>query len=486
MARERITKAAGRAAGAAVHPGIYVREQGLKPRGMSVTAAANAIGMSRPAVSNFLNGNAAASSEMGARVERVFGIPAKTVLDMQAAYDAARAKEAGAGTGAIVFVPPFLQIKANKIESWASTTLSARTRLAVLLRTLVHSTGKNLISVDFPGNDDAERAGWDGRVDADEGNPWIPRGLSGWEFGVNANPKGKADCDFAKSVKATPEAERTAMTFVFVTPRRWAGKTAWITGAKAKGQWRDVRAYDVADLEQWLEQSLPGQAWLANELNHSAEGVRSLDQCWADWSGVADPPLSRALFGPAIDAAKRIFSTRLSQQPERPIVVAADSVEEGLAFLTRVFSEDGGPDLAEARDRVIVFDQPNLLPKLSKGALSFIPVAFTRAVEREFGPLTRTHHCVVVSPRNATNVEPDFFLEPVDSETFEKGLADMGMDRAHIEKQAKQSGRSLTVLRRRLSTVSAVQTPDWAADHDAAVALIPMMFVGAWNAENTT
>ena len=53
--------------------------------------------------------------------------------------------------------------------------------------------------------------------------------------------------------------------FVFVTPRRWPGKDKWVKDRKAQGQWKDVRAYDASDLEQWLEQSISGQAWFAND-----------------------------------------------------------------------------------------------------------------------------------------------------------------------------------------------------------------------------
>lgn len=69
----------------------------------------------------------------------------------------------------------------------------------MLLRTLIHSTGRDLQKVDFPGNDDAEHAGWDGFMEAGSGTPWIPSGKSGWEFGVNANINAKADGDFEKA-----------------------------------------------------------------------------------------------------------------------------------------------------------------------------------------------------------------------------------------------------------------------------------------------
>jgi addiction module HigA family antidote len=468
------------------HPGDYVREEVLKPGTMTVTDAAKVIGISRPGVSNFLNGKVAASPEMASRIERAFKIPAKTLLDMQAAYDAAQAKAKGAAANTKAYVPPFLAIKANHIEEWASNNIPARIRVSVLLRTLVHSTGFGLTKVNFPGNDDAERPGWDGFVEASEGTPWIPAGTSGWEFGTNTNIKGKADKDFAKSVKALGKSERVQITFVFVTPRRWHGKESWLAEAKAKNQWKDVRAYDANDLEQWLEQSLAAQAWFANETHRPSQNVRSLDKCWSDWAEVADPPLTGALFSSAIEAAKRTMLSQLSKSPDGPTVIAADSVEEALALLSQLLGEAGGTELASYRDRVLVFEKPDVLPRLAQGAQNFIPVVFKRDVERELAPFVRSMHCIVVYPRNATNAQPHIVLEPVHHEAFRTALEGMKCDRDEISKLANASGRSLTILRRQLSIVEAVRTPEWAVDHKTAASLAPFLFVGAWNSANET
>jgi addiction module HigA family antidote len=346
-------------------PGDYVRETILRPKKMSVTAAAKLLGVGRPALSNFLNGNAALSADMAARIERAFGIPAQQLLDVQATSDAARAKTKGAPSNTKAYVPPFLEIRANEIESWAAS-ITARTRFAVFLRTLVNSTGVGLTSVDFPGNDDAERRGWDGFVVASEGTPWVPEGQSGWEFGCDQNPKTKADGDYAKRTKATQNSDRNNITFVFVTPRRWPSKEKWKAERKSEGWWKDVRVYDASDLEQWLEQSVSAQGWFANEIQRASKGTRSIDGCWADWANVADPPLVGALFKTALQGAKERVASILAKPPEKPIAIAADSTEEALAFLAELFAENG--DLATHRDRVVVFDYPGVLPKLAAGS----------------------------------------------------------------------------------------------------------------------
>jgi addiction module HigA family antidote len=464
------------------HPGMRIKSEVI-PAGMSVTKAAELMGIGRPALSNLLNGNAALSPDMAARLEKAFKkFTRKELLNMQAEYDAARAKKrVPADTKA--YVPPFLGIKANQIEGWVTHNIPARTRFSVFLRTLVYSTGPGLTKVDFPGNDDAERAGWDGVVEASEGTPWVPGGRSGWEFGTNENVKKKADNDFEKSVKALDKKEREETTFVFVTPRNWPGKQAWIIGAKAKGRWKDVRAYDASDLEQWLEQSIPGQAWFANETHIPAQDVRALDKCWTDWANAATPPLTGALFSSAVEAWKRVLTSRLANAPDGSTVIAADSTEEALAFLAQVFGERGGEGLANYRDRVLVFDKVGVLPRFAEGAQTFIPVAFTRDVERELAPYAKSMHSIVVYPRNAANTEPHIILEPVNHETFSKALTEMGKDRDEVNRLADESGRSLTVLRRRLAT-GALRTPEWADRKETALSLVPFLFVGAWHSTN--
>lgn len=464
-----------------LHPGQYVRENILNPRAVNVTETAKLLGISRPGVSNFLNGRVSATPDMATRIERAFGVPAKTILDLQSAYDAHAGKVAGTAQNARVYVTPFLNVQANDLVNWFTTTIRARTKLSVLIRTLVHSTGHDLEKVDFPGNDDAERPGWDGSIEASSGTPWIPAGTSGWEFGVTADINHKANGDFAKSVKATKKSDRDNVTFVFVTPRRWPGMAAWIAAMKAKKLWKDVRAYDANDLEQWMEQSLAAQTWFANQTARPSSGVRTLDRCWSDWADVANPALHPSLFS----TANKVWGAKIKEfaatEHSGPLVIAADSVEEALAFLSQVLAE---PELERDKDRVLVFDEPGVLPKFAQGTTDFIAVAHTREVEREFGPYSSALRTIVVYPRNATNSEPDIVLEPLGYEAFDKALEAMGKGRDDLTSLANASGRSLTVLRRQLSTIPAIRTPVWAENHETSSGLIPLVLVGAWDAQN--
>ena len=71
------------------HPGDFIRTEVIQPTGLSVTAAAELLQVSRPALSNLLNIRADLSGEMALRIEKAFGIKMDTLMRMQAAYDIA-------------------------------------------------------------------------------------------------------------------------------------------------------------------------------------------------------------------------------------------------------------------------------------------------------------------------------------------------------------------------------------------------------------
>jgi addiction module HigA family antidote len=75
------------------HPGDFIRTEVIEPRGLSVTAAARVLRVSRPALSSLLNGRADLSGDMALRIEKVFGIRMDTLMRMQASYDIAKTRK---------------------------------------------------------------------------------------------------------------------------------------------------------------------------------------------------------------------------------------------------------------------------------------------------------------------------------------------------------------------------------------------------------
>ena len=75
------------------HPGNFIRTEIIQPAGLSVTAAAQALQVSRPALSSLLNGKADLSGVMALRLEKAFGVKMDTLMRMQASYEIAQTRK---------------------------------------------------------------------------------------------------------------------------------------------------------------------------------------------------------------------------------------------------------------------------------------------------------------------------------------------------------------------------------------------------------
>jgi len=75
------------------HPGDFIRTEIVEPAELTVTAAAAALKVSRPALSSLLNGKASLSGEMALRIEKAFGVRMETLMRMQSSYDIAQTRK---------------------------------------------------------------------------------------------------------------------------------------------------------------------------------------------------------------------------------------------------------------------------------------------------------------------------------------------------------------------------------------------------------
>ncbi len=71
------------------HPGGFVLRQCIQPSGLTITAAAAALGVTRTTLSELVNERRGISPEMAVRLSLVFGGSAESWLTQQAHYDLA-------------------------------------------------------------------------------------------------------------------------------------------------------------------------------------------------------------------------------------------------------------------------------------------------------------------------------------------------------------------------------------------------------------
>ena len=75
-----------------VHPGGFIRRELIEELGLSVTRAAEVLGVTRPTVSQLINERVALSSDMALRIEKAFGVSMDALMRMQNAFDIAQAR----------------------------------------------------------------------------------------------------------------------------------------------------------------------------------------------------------------------------------------------------------------------------------------------------------------------------------------------------------------------------------------------------------
>lgn len=460
------------------HPGIYIREEVL-PKNMTVTKAAKLLGIGRPALSNLLNGKSSLSAKMAMRLQNAFGISSSDLLEIQKKFTESIAEIHKNNLTVGRYVHPYFSITANEISNWAERIV-AREQFPALLRTLIHSSGNDLTLVDFPAFDNSQRRGWDGRVASLSTTPWIPKGKSCWEFGCGKDYKNKANKDFGKRTYEVSTNEQESLSFVFVTPRNWPKKDTWIEKKKQSSSWKDIKVYDASDLEQWIEQSTQAQVKILEFMGRDESKVKTLDQIWKDWSDVTKTGLPKDLFNSAVELHRKKLEDWLSDIPEKPFVIIADSNIEALAFLNCALDKIGDK-IPGSFERSLVVNDYQEIGKIAWNTNDTILIVASPKVEKELAGSFKKAHTIIVRGRNMVTNTVDVKLDLLDHEAFNKALKAFEPDEAKIRRLERESARSPTILRRRLAAIPEIMTPSWVDDPNVIQSLIPLILIGAWD-----
>ena len=74
------------------HPGVVVLQECIEPSGLTITQAAEALGVTRNTLSELVNAKRGISPEMAVRLSKVFGGSEQGWLVQQAQYDLAQVR----------------------------------------------------------------------------------------------------------------------------------------------------------------------------------------------------------------------------------------------------------------------------------------------------------------------------------------------------------------------------------------------------------
>lgn len=368
-------------------------------------------------------------------------------------------------------------IDTTDLKNWASRR-DCQEHLSLVIRRLIRATAKDITSINFPAGESIVYPGWDGVLEVTEGNEYIPQGFSVWEIGTNENIKKKAEEDYQKRKKNPLNVVPSQTTFIFVTPRIWSEKNKWCEEKKGENFWRDVRVYDARNLEEWLEQAPAVGAWLAKYLMKYPEGVISLEDWWNEWSNATNPPLSSKL----VLAGRREPVENVKEWLSNPasiIGVQATTLDESIAFLKAVIDILPVPEREFCFSRSLVVEKLNSFRHITvtiKTGLILIPRF--EEIESVSLAVQRGHHIYVpLAPDNRVTTEK-IILPRLERDAFVSELKEMGLSEEDAQRYSRDTGRSLTVLRRRLMKIRG--QPDW-AKRDSVRDIIPALLAGKWD-----
>ncbi len=108
-------------------------------------------------------------------------------------------------------------VDADDLVRWADRR-DAQAELPALVRDLILATVPRATRVSFRAGAGVQLGGWDGLVQANPGNAFVPDGVSGWELSVKRDVKQKADHDYRERTNDPQGIVLGESAFVFVTP----------------------------------------------------------------------------------------------------------------------------------------------------------------------------------------------------------------------------------------------------------------------------
>ncbi|MEX1140795.1 MAG: helix-turn-helix domain-containing protein [Thermoleophilaceae bacterium] len=368
-------------------------------------------------------------------------------------------------------------IDATQLSSWAGT-MDAREAFPELMRRLITVT-PGLTNVSIRAHEGIAAAGWDGSADSD-GSSFLPRGSLRFEFGVGASPATKAKGDYAKRVENPLGATPGETTFVFATPRRWAGADAWAAERREAGDFADVKVIDADDFEGWLQQTPAVHQWISERLGRRPRDAETSERWWGRFSSRTEPPLPLSLFLAGRDAERRELAQLLAGERPAAVVVEATWRDDAVAFVCATVEEmtregsQPNPLLLVSSDEV--WDRVAAQP----GRMTLVPL-----FDDPHLGLARKHEHHVVLPVGWNQVVRDehITLPRPHRQEAAAALEAAGVDSDQAYRMSALARRSMPSLIRKLAKDPRFTRPVW-GEPPAQGTLAPLVLVGSWTSKD--
>lgn len=371
------------------------------------------------------------------------------------------------------------RITTNDLVNWAATR-DCQQHLPLLIRKLIRASPVKLMRILIPAGDNIILPGYDGTVETDVSTEYIPEGLSVWEIGAGKDYKTKAEGDYQKRSEEVNAKIASKTTFVFVTPRIWQDREDWEKQRAAKKRWKDVKVIDGSILEEWIEEYPIIGAWLAKLIGLAFGNIQPLDEYWKEWRENISYSIAPELVVAGRDKELKKLSDFLFGAAGI-LSIKASTQEEAIAFIGAA-TVIAGEEISESLfSKAVLVTTEEDFRLVSTQQTPVVIIANFPAKTLADHAVKKGHHVLLPVGNDVTAAIADIELSRIRRDLFEKQLQSMGFNYDQADQLTRDSGQSLSVLRRLLYFERNYQ-PEWAKDGHHTD-LIPGLLAGSWDEE---
>ena len=365
-------------------------------------------------------------------------------------------------------------VTTKDITHWTATNKrSAEETLPLLIKKLILASC-NPKEINFPSGDDVAIGGWDGILDVEINNTFIPTGKSGWEIGTNEDVKGKVDDDYEKRLNEPEPFILEQDSFVFVTSRLWSKRDAWVKDKKSTNKWKNIKGINASSLADWLEQCPSVHRWFSEFIGKRSSELWDIDLAWQGFSCCTEKKLTTSFFLHERGKEKTLLIKQLNNAPNN-YKIKAESKNEAYGFILAAIQQD---ELLSSRCLIVKTQQVWDYMATSNASLILIPKGF---LPTEIGLAIDNQHTVIIPIDNYDTEKPLIHLKRQPRLIRQSAIEKLGFNEDLACKLYQQSkGYFQPLLRQPLLKPIDKIIPDWLNETPPEI-LFSLFFATTWS-----
>ena len=365
----------------------------------------------------------------------------------------------------------------NDIKNWTATD---KRRSEELLPQLIYKlilASCSPSKIDFPFGDSVSTGGWDGELEVDQGNLFVPSGVSAWEFGTDKSVNSKANDDYEKRTKDPDPFDKRNTTYVFVTSRHWKDRSKWEAEKNLEEEWGSVKAINAKVLCDWLEQCPAVHRWFAELIGKRCPNLWDIEQNWSKFSNITEISLTGGFFLHNRDEQADRLKDSLMDGPAS-YTVCAKSINESQGFILSVILND---DSLSSKFLTVLNQSAWDDIASSKSPLILMPINFQ---PNGVGDAVSNGHTVILPTDESSQKTPLIRLDKRPRLIQQEAIQKLGFNDSQASKlYSDTKGYLEPLLRHEILRPREYIAPKWPTEVDADV-LFAAFFATEWNSSN--